>query len=450
MKKIIFVEPRGARSNVFAKYMMLPLLGPVYLATILNKNGYVTEVINENILGRDLTIKDLNCDILCISIITSTAQRGYEIADMFKESYPEKTIIIGGIHASFMPEESIQHADYVATFEGEERILDIIEGRKEKGIIQCNRIEDMDSIPFPDFSLVKGFNKKFIQPVMFSRGCPFNCSFCTVTRMFGRRYRVHSDAYVLNLLKNIPNSDIFVYDDNFAADIKRTDRILDGIIALNKKFEFSAQVRTDIAKHPHIVKKMSEAGFHRVYIGIESINERSLKGFQKRQDIDDIKRAINVFHKFDIKVHGMFIFGTDEDTPEIFDSTVGFCKDEGIDTVQYLALTPLPGTPVFDEFRRERRLLHEDWQYYDGQHVVFKPKNMTPEELQRGIIDSYKSFYSYLELIDDILMTGFDFFFNLPSRIFPKIDRIKHRIMGRYIVNRWLSFNREYLSRIKS
>ncbi len=450
MKKIIFVEPRGAESNVFAKYMMLPLLGPIYLATILRQKGYDTEVLNENILGRDITAEDLGCDVLCISIITNTAPRGYEIAEIFRNTHPEKTIVIGGIHATFLPEESLRYADFVTTFEGEETILSIIEGRAEKGIVSGHRIENMDSIPYPDFSLVKGFDRKFIQPVMFSRGCPFNCSFCTVARMFGRKYRTHSDEYVLGLLSNTRHNDIFIYDDNFAADIRRTERILDGIIGLKRKFEFSAQVRTDITKNQNIIKKMSEAGFYRVYIGIESINEKSLKSIEKRQSVDDIVRAVDVFHKYGIKVHGMFIFGTDEDTPEIFNSTVQFCKREGIDTVQYLALTPFPGTPVFEGLRASRRLLHEEWQYYDGQHVVFRPKNMKPEELQEGIINSYKAFYSYLTLADDILKTGLDFLFNLPNSLLPQFDRIKHRLMGRYIVNRWLEFNRDYIAKIRS
>lgn len=450
MKKIIFVEPRGAESNVFSRYMMLPLLGPIYLATILKQRGYKTEVLNENILGRDISISELDCDILCISIITNTALRGYEIADMFRSSYPERTIIIGGIHATFLPEEGLSHADYVVTFESEEVILDIIEGDPPKGIIRGQMINNLDSIPHPDFSLVKGFNKKFIYPVMFSRGCPYNCSFCTVARMFGRRYRTHSENYIFKTLMDAENNDIFIYDDNFAADIKRTECILDKIIKMDKKFEFSAQVRTDITRNENIVEKMSQAGFRRVYIGFESINEKSLKGIEKRQSIDDIIRAIDVFHRYKIKIHGMFIFGMDEDTDDIFYNTVRFCKKEDIDTVQYLALTPFPGTPLFDTLNREGRLIHKDWRYYDGQHVVFKPMNMSPEDLQNGIIDSYKSFYSYLELADDILKTGLDFIFNIPNRILPTFDRIKHRIMGRLIINRWLAFNRDYINRIIS
>lgn len=450
MKKVIFVEPRGAESNVFEKYMMLPLLGPIYLATILKQRGYDTIVLNENIIGRDITIDDLNCDILCISILTNTAPRGYEIASMFKSKYPDKLVIIGGIHATFLPEESLRYADYVIKFEGEETILKIIEGKTDKGIIISNKSEDLDTIPYPDFSLLKGFNKKFIQPMMFSRGCPYSCSFCTVARMFGRKYRTHSDEYILGLLNKTEHHDIFIYDDNFAADIKRTERLLDLIINLGRKFEFSAQVRTDITKHQNIIKKMSDAGFYRVYIGIESINEKSLKNIEKRQSVDDIIRAIDIFHKYGIKVHGMFIFGTDEDTVEIFQSTVDFCKNRDIDTVQYLALTPFPGTPVFEKLKASNRLLHQEWQYYDGQHVVFKPKNMKAEELQEGIINSYKAFYSYLELADDILKTGFDFLFNLPNRLIPSLDRIKHRLMGRFIINRWLEFNRDYLIKIKS
>jgi len=145
----------------------------------------------------------------------------------------------------------------------------------------------------------------------------------------------------------------------------------------------------------------------------------------------------------------MFIFGTDTDRTGVFEDTVRFCRKEEIYTAQFLALTPLPGTPVFDGLNAAGRLLHKEWQYYDGQHVVFRPKNMSVSELQDGILHSYKTFYSYVSMADDIFKIAFESVYNLPDAVTKQFGKIQNKLMARFIVNRWIKANKGYFAMLK-
>lgn len=290
-----------------------------------------------------------------------------------------------------------------------------------------------------------------------SRGCPFDCDFCSVTQMFGRAYRTNPIDRVIEDCKKLDRKRVFIYDDNFTANVKRSHELMDRLITEGIKMKWSAQVRVDVARDESLVSKMSKAGCKRVYVGFESVNPKTLVNFNKRQSVADIERAIKVFHDNNIRIHGMFIFGSDEDDQSVFEPTLEFCNKNRIDTVQYSALTPLPGTYTYNRFKKEGRLLHQDWKYYDGIHAVFRPKKMTAFELQDGIIKTYKDFYSYLMAGKDALEATADFaqgLFHLTANRFSdlKINRTMFKFVGKAIVNRWTKLNKkymEYLARVK-
>ena len=184
--KIVFIEPRACEANVYSKVSM-PLLGPVYLGTILKNRGHEVRIYNENILAPDYS--NLDADLIGISILTSTAERGYEIAKKF----PREKVIMGGVHASLLPGEALEFARQVVVGEAEDVIIDVVEGRRSEPIVQGKAVEDLDALPIPDFSLIKGYRMpSMVIPISTSRGCPFDCSFSSVTKMFGRKYRFRS------------------------------------------------------------------------------------------------------------------------------------------------------------------------------------------------------------------------------------------------------------------
>ena len=455
-KKILFVEPRGANSNVFDKYMTIPLLGPIYLATIAEQAGYDVSVINENILGRELSSEELaSIDILGLSCITTTVNRGKEIASEYrkirKANGLESKTIIGGIHASMIPADVEPHFDQIVVGEAENIILDVLSGMIKDKIVYASGFKDLNKLPRINFNLLKESEKMDIYSIMTSRGCPYDCNFCTVTKMFGREYRSQSPQRVIDEISEYKNGKIFFSDDHFAADIKRTDQILDLMIKNGFNMPWSVQIRTEVTKKPEFIAKMKKAGCKTVYVGLESINQQSLKEMNKKQSLEDIERTIKVFHDNGIAIHGMFILGNDTDTKDVFKRTSDFSIETGLDYVQYCILTPLPGSKTYSKLETEGRLLHKKWDFYDGMHVVYKPRNMTPNELQRGVLRCYKDFYSFPRAVKSAFNTTTKMVTTIIKKTyknahFPSVRPTLMRIVGRRILVNWINYNKGYLN----
>lgn len=397
-KRVIFIEPASGKPNVFENFMRLPLMGSLYLGTILHDRGHDVRILNENILGREIDPFEIDADVFCLTALTASVTRAKYLAAELKRIYPQATVVVGGIHASLAPQEFTDVADHVVVGEAEELIVDIVEGRLAEKIIPGRRVEDLAQLPPVRYDLLEGFETMDIVPVMTSRGCPFNCSFCTVTKVFGRRFRMLSPQRVVaeieNALQYFRSRDFFFYDDNFTSDRKRLSELCDLLIEKRVGISWVAQVRTDIARDPDLVRKMARAGCTWVFIGFESIEDETLKALRKSQTRADIEKAIAVFHRFGLNIHGMFMFGEDHDTIETFERTVAFAVEHRIDTVQFMILTPFPGTAYYEQLVAEDRLLHTDWDYYNAMYVVFQPKNMSALKLQTGTQKAYKKFYS--------------------------------------------------------
>ena len=333
MRKIIFIEPKSPNLHIFSQYP-LPRLGIFILGAIVKENGWDAEVIVEQSQKIDFE-KIKNVDMVGISTITSTAPRAYAIADKIRSfGIP---VIMGGPHVTFLPEEGLEHADFVIRGEAEEALISFIETwENEKNFSNVSNLSykvrnkiihnplkpllrSLDENPFPDFSLSQYVGKKMggktILPFQTSRGCPFNCSFCSVTGMFGKAYRFRSTENVIEELRRYDHNKntIFFYDDNFAANRKRAKELLQAMIREKLMFKWSTQVRVDIAKDPELVSLMKEAGCHTVYVGMESVNPASLKSMKKLQTVEEMAQAMQVFHQNRIHVHGMFIYGFDDD-----------------------------------------------------------------------------------------------------------------------------------------
>lgn len=360
-------------------------------------------------------------DIIGISSITSTAPRAFQLAKKYRSmGIP---IMMGGPHSTFLPEESLQYADYVVRGEGEETVVELIEhlesgkslsdikglSYREGDLILHNParplIQDLDSAPLPDFDVVHNWHKRTVIPIATSRGCPFGCKFCSVIHMFGRKYRFKSIERVIHELKEVATrkAHIFFIDDNFAADNERTKTLLKRIRNEGMHLEWSAQVRTDIVKDRELIDLMAQTGCFTVFVGFESINPRTLSLYNKHQNVDDIIECIKTFKKASIGIHGMFVFGGDTDDIKTIRSTKKFAKRLGIDSVQFLMLTPLPGTPVFEDLLQQGRLIHTDWEKYDAHHAVFEPRLMTAFELHTETFKAMAGFYSWGTILKNLI-----------------------------------------------
>jgi len=418
--KIVFIEPRAQEANVYSKLSM-PLLGPVYLGTILKNRGHEVDIYNEDVRAPDYA--NLKADLIGISILTSTATRGYDIARKF----PREKVVIGGVHASLLPDEAIRYARQVVVGEAEEVIVDVVEGRLKEPIVYGRAVEDLDMLPEPDFSLIKGYSSfPLIMPISTSRGCPFDCSFCSVTKMFGKKYRFRSADKIISEMSSRKAKSLFICDDNFTANPGRTRELL-GLMLKNKVTNWTAQVRCDVAKDAQLLDLMSKAGCSTVCIGFESVNPMTLKAYKKNQTIEDIVYAIRSIRKKKIKIHGMFVLGGEDDSKETIWETLRFAIKQKIDTIQMSVLTPFPGTKVHEELVRQKRIFNTEWSLYDGQHVVFKPKMLSAKQLQLNVLSAYTKFYSLSKSFALL------FKFNFRNAFF--------RFMGYRIIREWTSRN---------
>jgi radical SAM superfamily enzyme YgiQ (UPF0313 family) len=418
IRRITLIEPTNDHLHIFSKFV-LPRLGNILLATIMRDRGYSAEALFMS--RKEILARGVQADLVGISTITATATSAYALADHFREK--GIPVVFGGPHVTFLPEEALEHGDYCITGEGETGLPLLVDALntggslsgvpglvwKENGVIMRNpaapHIEDLDSLPFPDLGLldmgrmrkigVQGLGLPTV-PIQTSRGCPFDCTFCSVTGMFGRGYRHRSTANIIaELSKYDPKSHIlFFYDDNFAANPRKTKELLHEMIRLHLGFKWSTQVRSDIARDPEMLDLMAAAGCTTLYVGFESVDPAALKEMKKNQTVAEIRHAIREIKRHHIHVHGMFVFGFDSDTPATTRATVSFALAERIDSTQFLILTPLPGSGFYSKMLAEGRLIDSAWDTYDAHHVKFVPRGFTPWELQRAQIGAHARFYS--------------------------------------------------------
>jgi radical SAM superfamily enzyme YgiQ (UPF0313 family) len=412
LKKLVFVEPSSTHLHIYSR-VTIPRLGSVLLATIMRAKGYDVRVYIEDIHDVDMG-EVLSADLVAISAITSTAPQSYKLADTVRAN--GGIAVMGGTHTSFLPEEGLEHADFVVRGEGEfpfQELVDAIQAGHgfEKiqnlsylvdGRLVNNperpKIANLDVNPIPDYTLITGWKPGGVISVATSRGCPFSCTFCSVPGMYGHAFRTHSIGRVLDELQvHKGNLYTFFADDIFTANKKRVKELLRGMIDRNLTPEWGAQVRTETVDDPELLQLMRDANCFNVYVGFESINPRTLKLFQKKQDLAKIERSIDLFHKNRIRIHGMFVVGSDEDDVDVFDATAEFALKHDIDSIQFMILTPIPGSPDWDGIyaRGEKYVVSRNWQFYDGHHVVHQPRRMSPYDLQIGALTAMAKFYSW-------------------------------------------------------
>jgi len=417
--KIHLVEPTSPGAHIFSRFRM-PRLGAVLLATLLDRCGHEAEVQVEVAAPLDFG-RLLDADLIGLSTITPTAPRAYEIADRLRSL--GKRIVIGGPHATFLPDEALAHADFVVRGEGElalpalVRALEAVDGdrrlaevpglswRPAGGGVRHNPLGepvDVSGLPSPDWSLVRagigrdGRVGTGSIPIQTSRGCPYDCTFCSVTSVFGRRMRYEPAESVVARVRAIGNRNryVFFYDDNFAVSRDRVGAICEGLLDAGlSRIKWTAQVRADVARDPELLALMRRAGAHTFFIGLESAHPETLAATRKRQRVEEVRENLRRIRAAGIRVHGMFVLGLDQDTPASVASTVRFAVDERISSAQFLVLVPLPGTQVYAELEAAGRLVVRDWSLYDGHHVVFRPAGFTMSQLQRAQLDAHDRFY---------------------------------------------------------
>lgn len=394
--KIDFILPKTRDELGLFKIPMfrIPPYGLAILAGATQNSGHEARIIDEN--SEEI---DFNSDapIIAISIMTPSAVRGYQIADIFRER--GKRIIIGGVHATVLPEEAKHHAHSVVVGEADRiwpKILDDYKNGKLKEFYYPERISNLDTVPKPRLDMCnRNYAKNNL--VQIGRGCPFNCDFCSVSKTFGQKYRHKSIAKILEEIESLDTDRFWFVDDNIGIDAAFAKDLFRELVPLNVRW--SSQASIVLAQDDELLRLAAESGCTALFIGFESSRQQNLKSIHKPHIAQTYREVVKKLHDSGIFVIGAFIFGFDNEDRTCFQRTVDFIKYCDIDLVQLSVLTPYPGTRLFDKMVQQKRILHYDWSKYTCLNVVFKPRRMTVEELQNGLWYALYKVYSPLDLV---------------------------------------------------
>lgn len=396
--KISIIIPRWPQGSIWSNMVFrFPYLSATTLAALTPTD---IEVVIEDENVQEISF-DSGTDLAAISIMTPLAKRGYEIADRFrKQGTP---VIIGGFHATWMPDEAALHADSVVVGEAEEIWKTVMEDARTgalKARYVSSGLSDLVNMPLPRRDLLKKDGYFFINTLQTTRGCPFDCDFCSVTSFYGRTYRCRPLDDIEKELGTISGGANFLFfvDDNITGNPGRAKELF----GLLKRYPFKWLSQTSItfAENPGLLKLAQESGCYGMFIGFETLTQEGLDSLNKKfNEAEKYAELIQRIHDHGIGIQGSFIFGYDWDTKASFETVVNFAERTKLDSVLFTILTPYPGTRVFSRMMEEGRILTTDWSQYDMAHVVYRPKNMTPEELQEGYLQANRSFYSWPSML---------------------------------------------------
>ncbi len=336
-----------------------------------------------------------NWDLVGFTGMTCEIPHVYRMADAFRQR--GKTVAIGGYHATALPQEAAQHADIVVVGEAEglwpQILSELAKGGPEHTIYQNEALVDMKEMVIPRRQLLNREMYSVFNTLQATRGCPFDCDYCAVTRFFGRSYRSRPVAEVVAEIESQPGKHWMFLDDNLIPDKKYVKELFRALIPLG--IAWGAQASFNLTQDAELMDLYAQAGGRFIFIGFESISAEALKTVHKGVNRPaEYAEGIRQLHRRGITIMGSFIFGLDGDDLGVFRRTVDFVNAAKIDIVLYNILTPLPGTRLYEDMERQGRIHDRDWSHYDACHSVIHPQGMTSEELQNGwywaIRETYK------------------------------------------------------------
>ena len=389
-RKLLLINPiqwlSGRPQRGWNGSRFVPPLNLAYVAA-LTPADWEVRIVDEN-AGQDATIAaDFEPDLVGISSYTATIPRAHQLSAYFRNlGVP---VVMGGCHASALPEETVRYADvaFVGQAEGAwpQLLHDFQRGRLRS--IYDGGTPPLQALPLPRRDLYP--EHYYFDAVLTSKGCPYRCEFCSVWRMYEKHYYVRPVNEVLDELARIRSRYIFFVDDNLTVNPQRTIELCKGMVERRLRKRFAAQVSLEMGEDDDLLHWLQRAGCFLVFVGIESVDESTLRSLRKtsnlRIGIDRFGETIARIQAHGMAVSAGIMFGNDEDTLETFRELEAFVTDAKIDSPVYTILTPMPGTELWERLGVEGRLLipnlPDGYTYFDAHHVTFEPLGVTGDDL---------------------------------------------------------------------
>ena len=426
IEKVAFISAELPYWNLVT-HAVFPEYGMPLVATLIRDLGYDVRAYVEHI-GPIQWDWVMEADVVCFHAFSSTMPKTIEFIKKIKAVRPKVPIIIGGTHASVMVEDTLQYCDVVVKQEGDETLPEVFErwkndhdlskvlgvGYWDNGVVKQNpdRPFTQEFETIPDLELIHGYmdwprwklllkKKMRWQVLQTTRGCPWNCSFCIAPRELGRGYRLRSiDSVIADIKyqqKLVGTKYFFIVDNHFTVNRERTKELLNRIIEEKVDWYGICFTRIEVAYDEEILRLLKQAQVNTLYVGLESFDNRVLKGLNKKQGHETIRKNLRTIKAHKLRVLGSFVLGSDEDTVESIRTTFDAAIEEDLD---YVALFPLSGYPEHNAPSIPlNRFFTPTWDRLDGTFVIFLPKNMRPSTLQREINRAYRKFYGPKQIL---------------------------------------------------
>ncbi len=467
MKILLTLPPEIHNLEIYrVTGMRAPPLGILSIAAILEKYGHKVEVIDSPTLQLNFDswlskIKAINPDLIGISVQTPMAPKAYKAAKILKEEFPDIPLIAGGTHPSVMIDEALREGfDIVVRGEGEYTTLELVNYLENNGFEKSGLsdiagiayindgkivktkdrplIQNLDELPWParhlvDMSKYTLFNKNInIAHIMASRGCPYGCIYCITSYYWGRRFRYRSAQNVVDEIKYLYEKyhakTIVFTDDEFTANWKFVRDFIDLIKKNNLDISFSCGTRVDLI-NKDLMKLLYDNGCNALYFGVESGSQDTLNKIGKRITIEQAKKVFSWAKELKGFTTGSFILGFPWETIDDMKNTVDLAIKLDPNYAQFTALTPYPGTPLYEFAVNNNLIVDHNWEHYTTVRPVMRGFNFTSSDLGKMVIYAYRKFYVRFDFMMREMKAGrfFDLFKIVSKNLIfsPFEDRIK-------------------------
>jgi radical SAM superfamily enzyme YgiQ (UPF0313 family) len=375
------------------KYSLFPPLGLATLAAYLDNDDEAV-IVDEHV--ERLTTDD-SPDLVVIQVYITNAYRAYRMADTYRAR--GIFVALGGLHVTALPQEAAPHADAIFTGPGEQTFPQFLQDFRAGAPATVYRSaggRTLERIPPVRRDLIKRRNYLVPNSIVVTRGCPQHCDFCYKDAFFrgGRSFYTQRVDDALAEIERLPGRHLYFLDDHLLGDPRFARALFDGMRGMGRLFQGAATV--DSILRGDLIERAAEAGLRSLFVGFETLSPDNLRQSSKRQNLNrDYGAVTSRLHGLGIMINGSFVFGMDDDGPDVFERTVAWTIEQGITTATFHIQTPYPGTGLHARLQQQRRIVSHNWDLYDTRHTVYVPARMTAQELEDGYHRAYRTFYKW-------------------------------------------------------
>ncbi|HZI47735.1 MAG TPA: radical SAM protein [Pyrinomonadaceae bacterium] len=414
------------------KYSLFPPLGLATLAAYLDSDLKIS-LHDEHVEKLNL---DDDPDLVVIQVYITNAYRAYAIGDHYRAR--GAYVVLGGLHVTSLPDEAAPHADSIFFGPGEHTfpqfLRDLKEGTPQKRY--QSSVRTLQGIPPIRRDLIQRHRYLVPNSIVVTRGCPHHCTFCYKDAFFegGRGFYTQAVEDALEEIARLPGRHLYFLDDHLLGKPRFARDLFRGMRGMNRVFQGAATV--DSILRDDLIEEAAAAGLRSLFVGFETLSRDGLANAHKRQNLGrDYKEVVRRLDSLGIMINGSFVFGLDGDDASVFRRTVDWAVESGITTATFHILTPYPGTALYTDMLRQKRMMTSNWDLYDTRHVVYEPKGLSREELKRGYDWSYETFYRWNSI------------FNAASAH----ESFKHQLKHFFYSAGWKKFERawDFMIRVK-